>query len=152
MAETNMKIMVPVDFTSHTGKLVEYSVSMAQKLSAQVKFVHIAESFSGYDMLLVHPSFSQISEELKDKAEKLMENLIDEYKDQLPKVSGQVMIGDTVDKLLECAEKEHFDLIIIGTRGTRGLEKILMGSVADKMSKYAPCPILIVNPDYLKNM
>jgi nucleotide-binding universal stress UspA family protein len=138
--------MVPVDFTSHTNKLVEYAVFIARSLDAGVTFVHIAESFSGYEMLMVHPSFDKISAELKEKAEQLMANLVDDNREGLAAVTGEVMIGDPAEKLLEYAEKEDFDMMIVGTHGTRGLEKVLMGSVADRLAQNSPCPILIVNP------
>lgn len=146
MPKKNMKIMVAVDFTSHSDKLVEYSISMAQALGAKVRFVHVAESFAGYDMLLVHPSFEQITTDLKHKADEIMANLIEDNKDKVSDVTGEVLIGDPADKLLEYAEGEDFDMLIVGTHGTKGLERILMGSVASKVSQNAPCPILIVNP------
>ena len=146
MGEMKEKIMVPVDFTKHTNILVDYAVHMAQALAAEVKFVHVVESFSGYDMLLVHPSFDLISADLKVKAQQLMESLIENNKIRLKDISGDVLVGDTVDTLLDYTEKGDFDLIIVGTHGTRGFEKVLMGSVASKLSQKSPCPILIVNP------
>lgn len=138
--------MVPVDFTSHTDTLVEYALQIAQAMAAEIKFVHIVESFSGYEMLLVHPSFEQISADLKVRAEQFMANLIDDNKARLADISGEVMVGEVVETLVECASQEDFDMIIVGTHGTKGLEKVLMGSVASKLTHNAPCPVLIVNP------
>lgn len=141
-----MKILVAVDFTSHTNKLVDYSMYMAQALGAGVRFVHVVESFSGYNMMLVHPSFEQISNDLKHKADGLMANLIEDHKDKVEDITGEVVIGDPADKILEYADGEDFDLLIVGTHGAKGLERVLMGSVANKVAQNAPCPILIVNP------
>ncbi len=146
MHEKKMKIMVPVDFTRHTDKLVKYALQMGRTMAAEITFVHIVESFSGYEMLLVHPSFEKISADLKARADELMANLVEDNKSEFENISGQVMIGDTVDKLVEYADNGEFDLIIIGTHGARGLEKVLMGSVAGKLTQNAPCPILILNP------
>ena len=146
MKEMKKKIMVPVDFTSHTEKLVKYALQVGQAMAADIIFVHIVESFSGYEMLLVHPSFEKMSADLKARADELMANLVEDHRTGYESISGEVMIGDVVDKLVEYAEKEDVDMIIAGTHGTKGLEKVLMGSVAAKLTQKAPCPILIVNP------
>lgn len=146
MEKAITKIVIPVDFTAHTKKLVEYALTVAKALEAEVTFAHVVESFSGYDMLLVHPSFKQMSEDLRAKAEERMAALIEDNKAKVAKVSGDIIVGDVVEELLEYAKDKDFDLMIVGTHGTKGLEKVLMGSVAERLSKKSPCPILIVNP------
>ena len=76
--------------------------------------------------------------------EQKMGNLIEDRKDNCDIREAKVVIGDTVDTIIESA-KNH-DLIIIGTHGYRGLEKILMGSVAERVVKNSPCPVLVYNP------
>ena len=56
------------------------------------------------------------------------------------------MKGDTVYEIVAYAKNQKADLIVIGTHGTRGLEKILLGSVAERVLKRAHCPTLIINP------
>jgi len=55
-------------------------------------------------------------------------------------------VGDVVDNLLEYTRKEGIDMIIMGTHGTRGIEKILLGSVAERVIKKATCPSLVYIP------
>ena len=145
MKEIN-KVLVPVDFTTHTEKLVEYALTLAASFEADVELVHVVESFIGYDMLLVHPSFEQMRIDLKEKADEKMKNLVVEQVDFSGKVTGKVLVGDVVEQILEYADTSEADLMIVGTHGTKGLEKVLMGSVATRVSKKSPCPILIVNP------
>ncbi|MDH4317472.1 MAG: universal stress protein [Desulfobulbaceae bacterium] len=140
------KIMVPVDFSTHTEKLVEYALTLAEAFSADVELVHVVESFIGYDMLLVHPSFEQITLDLQEKAKEKMNKLVSEQVVFNGKVTGKVVVGDVVDEILEYADTCDADLMVVGTHGTKGLEKVLMGSVAARISKKAPCPVLIVNP------
>ncbi|VAW40229.1 hypothetical protein MNBD_DELTA03-414, partial [hydrothermal vent metagenome] len=71
------KIVVPVDFTSTTDKVVRYAVSIADKMGAKVLFLHVVNDFHGYDMLLVHPSFSVITSDLKEKAEEKIASLVE---------------------------------------------------------------------------
>jgi nucleotide-binding universal stress UspA family protein len=57
-----------------------------------------------------------------------------------------VVTGDPVDRITEIAKEKNSDLIIISTHGAKGLEKILLGSVAERVLKRAHCPVLVMNP------
>ncbi len=140
------KIVVPVDFSTNTDKVVEYAVSVADQLAAQVCFFHVNESFSGYDMLLVHTSFTEISKDMKKKAEERMANLVEDHKSRQAGCAGKVVSGDVVDEIIKYAKSEAADLIVIGTHGVKGLERVLIGSVANRVVKRAPCPVLTFNP------
>ncbi|HFQ89542.1 MAG TPA: universal stress protein [Desulfobulbus sp.] len=140
------KVVVPVDFTSIMDKVVDYATSVADKLGAHVTFFHVVNDFQGYDMLLVHPSFGEMTKELREKSEQRMADLVQDYKHLKAGVSGKVVVGDAAEEIIKFAEQEKADMIIIGTHGVKGLEKILMGSTAEKVVKKAPCPVLTFNP------
>jgi len=145
MAAIN-KVVIPVDFSSNMDKVVDYGLSIADKLGAKVLFFHVVSDFQGYDMMLVHPSFIGMSKDLEEQAEERMAALVKDYEDRAGGVSGQVVVGNAADGILQFAEVEQADMIIIGTHGTKGLERILMGSTAEQVVKKAPCPVLIFNP------
>ncbi len=145
MVEIN-KVVVPVDFSSATDKVVDYATSVADKLGAHVIFFHVVNDFQGYDMLLVHPSFVEMSEELKKKSKQRIAALVEDYKQLKNGASGEVAVGDAAEEIVQFAEQEKADMIIIGTHGVKGLERILMGSTAEKVVKKAPCPVLTFNP------
>jgi hypothetical protein len=65
---------------------------------------------------------------------------------KFPDCTGEVITGDPVDEILECGRDKDADLIIISTHGLKGLEKILLGSVAGRVVKRAHCPVLTMNP------
>jgi nucleotide-binding universal stress UspA family protein len=75
-----------------------------------------------------------------------MANLLHDTKEQCLGCTGQVINGEPVEKIVEVAEEKDADLIIISTHGAKGLEKILLGSVAERVLKRAHCPVLIMNP------
>jgi len=145
MAAIN-KVVIPVDFSSNMDKVVDYGLSIADKLGAKVLFFHVVSDFQGYDMMLVHPSFIGMSKDLEEQAEERMAALVKDYEDRAGGVSGQVVVGNAADGILQFAEVEQADMVIIGTHGTKGLERILMGSTAEQVVKKAPCPVLIFNP------
>lgn len=144
MKEIN-KIIVPVDFLTNVDKLVAYSASMAEKLSAVVHFIHVV-TFPVGDVMVGAPFAVEYEEKMLTDAQVRMSNLLEDNSESCPGCTGEVVKGDPVDKIVEIAEMKDSDLIIISTHGARGLEKILLGSVAERVLKRAHCPVLIMNP------
>lgn len=138
-------IVVPVDFLETTNKLVDYAVYMAEKLSATLHFVHSVYFYAG-DAMLGVPYAQECENRLFTNAQERMENLVGANSERCPGCTGEVLIGDPVWKIVEFAEKKDSQLIIISTHGAKGLEKILLGSVARRVLKRAHCPVLIMNP------
>ncbi|MCP3931927.1 MAG: universal stress protein [Bacteroidetes bacterium] len=139
------KIIVPVDFLTHTDKLVEYGIYMAEKLSAKIHFVHVVSFYSG-DAMLENPYFHRFQDEALDDAKERMSNLIEDTQEKLPGCTGEVLSGDPVEIIVELAKAMDSDLIVISTHGAKGLEMIMLGSVAKRVLKRAHCPVLIMNP------
>jgi nucleotide-binding universal stress UspA family protein len=134
------KILVPVDFSANSDKLVKYAAAYAAKFSASLSLINVIEKPMAYDGF----GNAKFEEEMKEVMEGKMGTLRDEYQDKCDIRETKVVIGDTVDTIL--AEAKSYDTIIIGTHGYRGLEKILMGSVAERVVKNSPCPVLVYNP------
>jgi nucleotide-binding universal stress UspA family protein len=61
-----------------------------------------------------------------------------------------VLRGDIADEIVKTAAEKNVDLIVMGTHGRKGLEKVLLGSVAERVIKNAPCPVMTVNPYRVK--
>jgi len=144
MKETN-RIVVPVDFMEHTDKLVEYAVYIAKKFSAVPYFIHVINFNPGsamFDTPYVQVCIDKLLVDIKDK----MAELLEDYSVRCLGSSGEVVTGDPVDKIIEFAKEKHSDLIVISTHGAKGLERIMLGSVAERVLKRAHCPVLIMNP------
>jgi nucleotide-binding universal stress UspA family protein len=140
------QIVVPVDFSQTTTQLVDYAVYMAGKLSATLNFVNVAEINQGHDMLLGSAYFGNLKEKILSASEERMANLLEDNGGRCKACTGKVATGDVVDAIIDHAKNEKADLIIISTRGTKGLEKFLLGSVAERVIRNAPCPILSFTP------
>ena len=97
-------------------------------------------------MMLGSPSFEPIYLEHTARAKELVSNIIEDHKPKYDEIYGIVLRGDIVDEVVAYGEKEAFGMIIIGTHGARGLERILLGSVAERVLKRAHCPTLTMNP------
>ena len=139
------QVVVPVDFHQHTLDLAEFATNIANKLGGKVTFVHVIELIEYYQEIAT-ASASDISADLKAKAESKMNELVTKCKPSTPDCSGIVLLGDIADTIVEFAQSQEADLIVIGTHGARGVEKILLGSVAERVLKRAHCPTLVFNP------
>ncbi|MBV5316568.1 MAG: universal stress protein [Desulfobulbaceae bacterium] len=139
------QIIVPVDFHQHTDDLVEFAIGIAKKLEAKVTFVHVVEKLDSYsdDPAM---SFGKIAEELRGYAEKKMAALLEKSKGLCPGCAGQVFLGDVADSVVAYATDSKADMVIMGTHGARGIEKIMLGSVAERVLKRVHCPTLVFNP------
>ena len=71
-----------------------------------------------------------------------MDNLLDDSREINPGCSGEVLAGDPVDEIVRVADDRDADMLIISTHGAKGLEKILLGSVTERVVKRVHCPIL----------
>lgn len=140
------KIIVPIDLDKHTGKLVDYALFMAKGLDAEVVFLHAVEFIVMGEMALGNPTYDDYNTIRKDQAVKVLEDITRKAAGKCKACTSKVVIGDTVDEILDFTKHENGDLIIMGSHGKRGLEKILLGSVAERVLKNAHCPVLIMNP------
>lgn len=139
------KIIVPVDFQKHTEKLVEFALYMANELTAEISFFHVTEPLVNYIDFV--PSSAEIVEkDMLAHAEGKMEQLVAEIKGKCSGCTGKVYSGDVVDSILGFAKDERAGLIIIGTHGHKGIEKLMLGSVAERVVKNTICPVLVYNP------
>ena len=142
------QIIVPVDFHQHTDELAAFAIDIAKKLGAKPTFINVVENVAtvaGYSD--IYPtSYLEIDEEIQGYAKKMMAALLEKNKSACPECAGLVLRGDVADGIVEYAEKQATDLIVMGTHGAKGIEKILLGSVAERVVKRASCPILLFNP------
>ena len=140
------KIIVPVDFGKNTKKLAEFALYIATQLSAEIGFCHVVEPFLMGDMMLGSPSLGDFEKQIRINAEERMANLIEDSEGKGLTCRGKVLFGDTVEEIIAYAREQRAGMIIIGTHGAKGLEKILLGSVAERVVKRSDCPCLVMNP------
>ena len=140
------KVVVPVDLEQHTQKLAEFAIYIAKKLNVHLSFLHVVEFYGSGDMMLGSPSLETINQERVVKAKEVMANLVKDNSSKYDNISGIVYKGDVVDTIVTFAQEEQAGLVIVGTHGAKGLEKILLGSVAERVLKRVHCPTLTMNP------
>ena len=140
------KILFPVDLSEVSSKIVPYVREMAVKFEAEVHLLFVARIFRHFTSIYVpHPSIHKFEEELLTGAEKKLQEFTEEYFKDAP-CKTKVILGDPAEEVLNYVQSEGIDLVIMGTHGRKGLEHIIFGSVAERVVKQSPVPVLTVNP------
>lgn len=139
------KIVVPVDLAENTDKLVTYACTIAEKFEASIQLLHVVDDYPG-DVMIGTPTAEEFHNRRLYAAQERMKELVDDSKVKGWNCTGLVVSGEPVEKIVELAAAAEADLIVISTHGAKGLEKILLGSVAERVLKRAHCPVLIMNP------
>jgi nucleotide-binding universal stress UspA family protein len=137
------KILVPVDFSENSQKILGSAGDIAGQFGASLSVVFVVQSFDDYSGFFVpHMPVAQFEEEMVQGAEKKMANFLEGHEG----IEAKVLVGDVAEEVVRHAEETEVDMIIMGTHGYKGLEKVMFGSVAEKVVKTAPCPVLTINP------
>jgi len=146
------RILTPVDFSDNIGKIIQAATYMAGTFRAELYLVFVAQTFEDYSGFFVPPiNLPHLEEELFASAQQQMETYLEENRAKLtesgvPNVTGKVLSGDIAGEILRYAAKKKVQLIVMGTHGYKGMERIMFGSVAEKVVKSACCPVMTINP------
>jgi nucleotide-binding universal stress UspA family protein len=141
------KILFPVDLSEASPKLVPYVTTMAEKFGAEIHLLFVARVFAYFSGIYVpHPSINKFEDEIVEGAKKRLKEFTEEYFSDFPKTRAEVVPGDISEEILKYTGSKGIDLLILGTHGRKGLEKVVFGSVAERVAKTSPVPVLLVNP------
>jgi universal stress protein A len=129
------KILVPVDGSPFMQSLVDYALDFAKKAGSELTFLYVLDmptTALEEDVLRHKQASVRIPQECRDKAQRLG-----------IKAESRIEVGRPGETIVNIAESEKFDLIMIGSKGHSHLRHLLMGSVADQVVTHAPCPVLV---------
>ena len=139
------KILVPVDFSEHSQKALRYALAFATQFGAEVTLVHIVEQMV-YPGDWMYPPLA-VTDFATEKREQMIDRLRSLDAGSGVKTHHIVRLGRAWQEVIEIARETTADLIILATHGYTGLKHVLLGSVAEKIVRHAPCPVLSVRPD-----
>jgi nucleotide-binding universal stress UspA family protein len=140
------KVLVPLDYSPEAIKvLIPYAKYLAEKFGAELHLYHVQETIelSG-ELDLPMNYFEKFANDALAAAKKHMEKTVKENFSGM-NVKTDFATGDAASHIVSYADKNNFDLILMGTHGRKGLDKIVFGSVAYRVAKKATCPVLTVN-------
>ncbi|MCL1985611.1 MAG: universal stress protein [Betaproteobacteria bacterium] len=140
------KILCAVDLSEHSRQVAQYAAMLAKSTGAQVIAIYTAPSLSQYVGFHVPPNtIENFVGEIVSGAEQSMETFVAENFAGLQVIS-KVLIGYAAEEIINRADEENVDMIVMGTHGRKGIDRILFGSVAEKVVKNAKQPVLTIRP------
>jgi nucleotide-binding universal stress UspA family protein len=149
------KILIAIDESKHSEHAAEYGFDIARKFNAVVGLVNIIE-------LAVMPQMTATADpimgmpiqgtgleemELMDIQKKQSENIVDHI---INKLAGDMPVihftefGSTADGIIKCSKEFKADLVVLGTHGRTGFDRLFMGSVAEHVVRHSEVPVLVV--------
>ncbi|WP_417908511.1 universal stress protein [Candidatus Electronema sp. PJ] len=145
-------VVTPVDFSDNAKMIADSAGYMAGKFGAELHLVFVLQNFEDYSGFFVPPvNLPNLEKELLESAQQKMEEFAESCREKalaagIAGLHSKVLTGDVAEEILQYAKEVHGNLIIMGTHGYKGLERIMFGSVADKVVKGACCPVMTINP------
>ena len=139
-------ILCPTDFSEFSEHAIRYACELAEKFGAELHLLNVLQDYAA-----VAPGSGEMFVPFMDWLPELRK----QSQDQLAKQPGAewspkvyvhrtTRVGAPVDEIAKYAKEHNIDLIVQGTHGRRGVKHMLLGSVAENIVRYAPCPVLTV--------
>lgn len=139
------RILFPTDFSEGALNALPYALDMTKSCDAKLYLFHVIYDVATASGLYVpHISFDEMYKDLEKGAKKELERFACEEMKGCKDVEYTVVRGIPHEAILKFAEEKNIDLIVIATHGRKGLDRFLFGSTAEKVVRYAPCPVLTV--------
>jgi len=134
-------ILVPTDGSEPAGAAVEHAIDLASNTGATLHALSIVDS-AAYASLDV--SSQSVLDSLESRATEATESIAETAADVGVEVVTEVSVGSPHEQITDYADAVGADLIVMGTHGRTGLDRVLLGSVTERVVRGAPCPVLTV--------
>jgi universal stress protein A len=131
------KILAPTDFSDLSARGVRYACQLAKEVGAEIIVL---------DVIVLDESNAISKREREQHKKRLNEFIAEKIADAGAGLTIRQVVdaGQAFGAIVDCAEKEGVDLIVMSSHGRSGLSRMLIGSVTDKVLRGAPCPVLVV--------
>jgi len=139
-------VLVPTDFSDASESALRYGKAMAEKFGASLHVVHVMED------LLAHAwaaevyvsSMPQLRDEIEKESRQRLETVLAEGERARFRAETALLAGNPFLEIIRYAKAHDVDLIVMGTHGRGPIAHMLLGSVAEKVVRKSPCPVLTV--------
>lgn len=141
------RIVVPTDFSASATSAMNYAVEMAKDIGAAIHLYHVYQvPVAVSDVPVVIVSVEELKKNAEEQLEYLKKGLEHITSDKPVTVTTEATMGNTVDELEELCKRMHPFMVVMGSRGSTGMERILFGSTTLTAIKHLTCPVIVVPP------
>jgi len=140
------KILLPTDGSEYANKAAEHALWIAKASGAEIIALSVTDTSSLIGLPL-DDVIVRIKEMLQEEAAKSLENVAEvmQKDDKDLKITLKTEEGSPADVVLKTIKEEGIDLVVVGTSGKHGLDRFLLGSVAENVVRSSICPVLVVH-------
>lgn len=139
------RILFPTDFSEGSAHALPYAVDMAKHYGARLYIIHviydIAKTTGWY---VPHVSMDEVYRDMEQAAKKELDKCWIEEMKGFKDIERSVVTGVPYEEIIKFVNENKIDLIVMGTHGRKGIDRILFGSTATQVVRNAPCPVLTV--------
>ena len=140
------KILCPLDFSEFTDEIMQYATDIAKRYDAELHLLHVVPNptyFTPYESFLTPENIIAIEGTIEKEVTRNFDKVLKGIDIPAKTVSK---IGAAFVEIIEYIKAEGIDLVVMGTHGRSGIEHILIGSVAEKVVRKSPCPVMTIRP------
>jgi nucleotide-binding universal stress UspA family protein len=138
------RVLVPTDFGEASSRAVDLAITLAEKFESHVTLVHSTalptSALSAYAEGLYWPT-----EEMSRAAQKELDAAVSKARRRYPSAEGVLVNLEPWQAILDLAEKDRADLIVMGTHGRKGISRVFLGSVAERVVRFSRIPVMTVS-------
>jgi universal stress protein A len=138
-------ILVPFDFSECADKAFRWALALAETWRCQLVLCHVVSSPTISPLVFgLNLTQAELALKVQSGADAKVREFIAGVIPTTVRIDAHVAIGEPFNEICRMAEQERASLIVIGSHGRTGLSHVLLGSVAERVVRHAPCPVLVV--------
>ncbi|MBM4144960.1 MAG: universal stress protein [Nitrospira sp.] len=138
-------ILFPTDFSEGSSEALKYAIDMTKRYGSKLYILHVIYDIAKASGWYVpHVSMDEMYKDIETGAKKELERFGLEELSGIKGIERIVTTGVPHEEIVKFANKNKIDLVIIATHGRKGIDRLLFGSTASQVVRFAPCPVLTV--------
>ena len=140
-------ILCPIDFSEFSVSAYQHALSVAEHYQAKLVAQHIVELWRHPDAGFVASAelYEEYIQALRESGKKQLQEFVENHTHDEIQPELLVQVGVAADSILSFAQLQKADVIVMGTHGRRGFDRLMLGSVTDRVMRGAPCPVLVAS-------
>jgi nucleotide-binding universal stress UspA family protein len=140
-------ILCPIDFSEFSVSAYQHALSVAEHYRAKLVAQHIVELWRhpAADFVASAGLYEEYSQALRESGKEQLQEFVKKHTNDEIQPELVVQTGVAADSILSFAQLQKADVIVMGTHGRRGFDRLMLGSVTDRVMRTAPCPVLVAS-------
>jgi nucleotide-binding universal stress UspA family protein len=140
-------ILCPIDFSEFSVTAYQHALSVAEHYRAKLVAQHIVELWRhpAADFVASAGLYEEYSQALRESGKEQLQEFVKKHTNDEIQPELVVQTGVAADSILSFAQLQKADVIVMGTHGRRGFDRLMLGSVTDRVMRTAPCPVLVAS-------